>query len=60
MLLVILHMKVCANNYHKAAKTYAFLDPSSTASFCTESLLSKLKVTGSDVQLLPTGLASCC
>ena len=58
MLLPILLVKVCANNDHKVVETYAFLDPGSTISFCTESLLSKVKVTDHDVQLMTTTISS--
>ena len=45
VLLPTLPVKVRANNDHKVVETFAFLDPGSTAPFCAESLLSKLKVT---------------
>ena len=50
-------LRVLDINDKKAVETYVFLDPGSTASFCTESL-SKLKVTGRDVQLMTTTISS--
>ena len=58
VLLPVLPMKVRANNDQKTVETFAILDPGSTASFCTESLLSKLKVTIRNVQLMTTTISS--
>ena len=58
VLLPVLPIKVRANNDQKTVETFAILDPGSTASFCTESLLSKLKVTICNVQLMTTTISS--
>ena len=47
-----------ANDEHNAVEAYAFLDPNSIASCCTESLLSKFKVTGRDVQFMTTTISA--
>ena len=57
MLPPIFTVKARANNDHEVVETYAFLDLGSTASFCTESLLAKLKVTGCDVLLMTTTIS---
>nr|XP_021329205.1 uncharacterized protein LOC110439111 [Danio rerio] len=50
--LSIVPVKVKSKNSNKHIETYAFLDPGSTASFCTEDLQRKLNVKGKPTRIL--------
>ena len=58
VMLPVLPVKVRAAD-REFVKTYAFLDPGSTASFCTDQLLNELNVTGREVRLKTTTIAGC-
>lgn len=44
--LAVLPVKIKSKRSDRYVETYAFMDPGSTASFCTEHLLRKLKLRG--------------
>ena len=48
--LAIIPVKVSVKGSHKVIETLAFLDPGSTATFCSESLMNKLNCTGRKVK----------
>ena len=48
--LAIIPVKVSLKGSHKVIETLAFLDPGSTATFCSESLMTKLNCTGKRVK----------
>ena len=50
-ILSILPVQVKSNKGDKVIQTYAFLDPGSTATFCSESLMKKLNMTGKKAQI---------
>ncbi|XP_076839331.1 uncharacterized protein LOC143484479 [Brachyhypopomus gauderio] len=50
--LSIVPIKIKSKNSDKHIKTYAFLDPGSTATFCTEDLQRKLNVKGKPTRIL--------
>lgn len=50
--LSILPLRVKSKKGDKTLFTYAFLDPGSTASFCTEALMNKLNLTGRKTSIL--------
>ncbi|KAI2644916.1 DNA repair protein RecO [Labeo rohita] len=50
--LSIVPVKVKSKNNNKHIETYAFLDPGSTATFCTEDLQRKLNVKGKPTRIL--------
>ena len=45
-------VKVKTKQGNTIITTYAFLDPGSTATFCTESILPQLQVTGRNTEIL--------
>ena len=50
--LAVLPVKIKSKRSDRYVETYAFMDPGSTASFCTEDLLRKLKLRGRRTQIL--------
>lgn len=50
--LSIVPIKIKSKNSDKHVETYAFLDPGSTATFCTEALQKKLNVKGKPTRIL--------
>ena len=50
--LAIVPVKIKMKKGHKVIHTYAFMDPGSSATFCTESLLRQLQTTGSRTSIL--------
>ncbi|XP_034074694.1 uncharacterized protein LOC117547890 [Gymnodraco acuticeps] len=50
--LAIVPVKVKTKQGNTIITTYAFLDPGSTATFCTESILQQLQVTGRNTKIL--------
>lgn len=50
-ILSILPVQVKYNNSDKIIQTYAFLDPGSTATFCSEQLMKRLNLNGRKVQI---------
>lgn len=50
--LSILPVQVKSKKGHETLVTYAFLDPGSTASFCTERLMNQLNLTGRKLDIL--------
>ncbi|KAL3981342.1 small subunit ribosomal protein S12 [Sarotherodon galilaeus] len=53
-ILAIVPVQVKAKKGDKAAITYAFLDPGSTATFCTEKLMNELNLSGKKMDILLT------
>ncbi|KAL4009060.1 hypothetical protein ACER0C_002912 [Sarotherodon galilaeus] len=53
-ILTIVPVQVKAKKGDKAAITYAFLDPGSTATFCTEKLMNELNLSGKKMDILLT------
>lgn len=51
-LLSIVPVKVRSQKGGKSIETYAFMDPGSTATFCTEELQKKLNIKGKSTQIL--------
>ena len=58
VMLPIIPVKVRAS-CGEFVKTYAFLDPGSTTSFCTHNLVKELKLIGRKVQLKTTTISNC-
>lgn len=50
--LAVLPVKIKSKRSDRYVETYAFIDPGSTASFCTEDLLRKLKLRGRGTHIL--------
>ena len=53
-ILAIVPVQVKAKNGNKVVTSYAFLDPGSTATFCTEELMSELSLRGKKINSLLT------
>lgn len=51
-ILAIVPVQVKSNKGQRVTMTYAFLDPGSTACFCTESLMKELNLTGRNTHIL--------
>lgn len=51
-ILAIVPVQVKSNKGQRVIKTYAFLDPGSTACFCTENLMKQLNLTGRKTHIL--------
>ena len=49
--MAVIPMKVRARNSDQRVITYAFLDSSSNSSFCTESLMKQLRISGQQVKI---------
>ncbi|KAL7831201.1 hypothetical protein SRHO_G00307040 [Serrasalmus rhombeus] len=57
-ILAIMPVKVKSKNSNKVVQTYAFIDPGSSATFCTEALTRQLNVQGKKTELVLSTMSS--